>query len=227
MYDTISWDISLAFPPEFLTLHQYMIHCQRSFIMFTGIITETGTIAQISRSKIAIRASRALLRKLGIGDSIAVDGTCLTIAAKDRTSFTADMMTETARRTALLGLRRGNAVNLEIPTTPTSLLSGHIVHGHIDCTGVLKNIRQSGTNHIFSISLPRTFTRYIVEKGSIAVNGISLTVIDVGASSFTVGIIPHTWKTTTFHKLRVGASVNIETDIIGKYMEKLVSKHKV
>ncbi len=195
--------------------------------MFTGIITETGTIAQISRSKIAIGASHALLHKLYIGDSIAVDGACLTIFEKDDESFTADIMAETVRCTSLGSLRLGNAVNLEIPATPTSLLSGHIVHGHIDCAGVLKNIRQNGTSHICSISLPRTFTRYIVEKGSIAVNGISLTVIDVGASSFTVGIIPHTWKTTTFHKLRVGASVNIETDIIGKYMEKLVSKHKV
>lgn len=193
--------------------------------MFTGIITETGTIANVSRSKIAIRASRAVLRTLDHGTSIAVDGACLTVIAKNKSSFAADIMPETMRRTTLGRLRRGDTVNLELPATPSSLLSGHIVQGHIDGIGTLKQIKIESDSHIFSISVPRTLARYIVEKGSVTVNGVALTVIDVRASEFTVSIIPHTWKMTMIHTLKPNDHINIEVDVLGKYIEKLIRKH--
>lgn len=193
--------------------------------MFTGIITEMGTVMQISRTKIAIRASGILLRKLDIGTSIAVDGACLTVVKNDRGSFVANVMPETTRRTTLQKLCSGDAVNLELPATPSSFLSGHIVQGHVDGMATVKKIGKDGTSHVLTIELPESLARFVVEKGSVAVNGISLTIIDVGTSSFTVGIIPHTWKTTNLHALKTGNQVNVETDIMAKYIEKIMKKH--
>ncbi len=188
--------------------------------MFTGIITETGTVADVSRSDISIRASGLFLRKLKSGTSVSVDGACLTVTAKNKSSFTADIMPETKRRTTLGNLRRGDTVNLELPATPNSFLSGHIVQGHVDGTGVVTKMRKEGASYILSFSCPRPLARSVVEKGSIALNGVSLTVIDAGASGFTVGIIPHTWQVTALHKLKRGGRVNIETDVLAKYAEK-------
>jgi len=195
--------------------------------MFTGIITETGTVASVSRSNIAIRVSTPFVRKLRRGTSVAVDGACLTVVAKDARSFTADIMPETQKRTALGALRRHDTVNLELPATPSSFLSGHIVQGHVDGTGVLEKIRKEGTSHILSFSVPRSLARSVIEKGSIALNGISLTVINASVSGFTVGIIPHTWKTTALHKLKRGGRVNVETDILAKYVEKIIKQRSL
>ncbi|TSC86585.1 MAG: riboflavin synthase [Parcubacteria group bacterium Gr01-1014_8] len=195
--------------------------------MFTGIITHTGTISRTSPSKIAIRADRDFVQKLGYGTSVSVGGVCLTVISKNSDSFSADIMPETARRTTLGSLHRGDLVNLEHPATPLSFLSGHIVQGHIDGIGTLRQIRAHKMGWIVSIASPAALLRYIVAKGSIAVNGISLTVIGRGRSYFTVGIIPHTWKTTTFHELAQGSSVNIEVDVLAKYVETFVRDRRI
>ena len=195
--------------------------------MFTGIITHRGTVTDKSRSKITIRTSRRLLHKLHTGASISVDGACLTVVAKKKNSFSADIMPETAKRTILGNLERGASVNLELPATLATFLSGHVVQGHIDGLGTLKEIRKHGTQYTLSIAVPRTLSRYIVPKGSVAINGISLTVIEAQSSRFTVGIIPHTWDVTMLHELVPGNRVNIEMDVLAKYIEKFVRKHSV
>lgn len=195
--------------------------------MFTGIITETGSVDHASRSKIIVMAKRNILRKLDRGASISVDGACLTVVSKGAGSFAADIMRETARRTILSRLQHGAKVNLELPTTPSSLLSGHIVQGHIDGIGRLKEMHTRGMDRILSFHIPKTLSRYIVEKGSIAVNGISLTVIKAIRLDFTVGIAPHTWNTTMLHELLLGDCVNVEVDVLAKYVEKFIKKYSV
>jgi len=166
------------------------------------------------------------LKKLAHGGSIAVDGTCLTVVSKTADSFSADIMPETVERTTLGKMKRDDEVNLELPATPTTFLSGHVVQGHVDGIGKVKNIRARGTSHIVEIAVPRALMPYIVPKGSVAVNGVSLTVISVSASGFTVGIIPHTWEETAFSHLSPGSQVNIETDVFAKYAEKLIKAKK-
>ncbi len=197
---------------------------ESGLFMFTGIITHTGKVADASRSKIKIRASLHLMRKLDRGASISVNGTCLTVAAKDRNSLTADVMPETRGRTNLQYLKRGKLVNLELPTTPNSFLSGHLIQGHIDGIARLQHVTRKDTGHILKFSFSHTLSKYVVEKGSIAVDGIALTVIEVKRSYFSVGIIPHTWEATAIHTMRVGDAANIEVDIIAKYVEKLLRK---
>jgi riboflavin synthase len=194
--------------------------------MFTGIITHTGTVAKISRSDIVVRAPRDILRSLKSGGSIAVDGACLTVTKKPANSFFADVMPETLERTNSGSLTAKSIVNLELPATPKTFLSGHIVQGHVDAIGIIKEIKKEKNQYTLFISIPRRFSRYIISKGSIAVNGVSLTVIDVKKNSFSVGIIPHTWKSTMFHTLKPKAKVNIEVDILAKYMEKLLSNSR-
>ncbi len=192
--------------------------------MFTGIITHTGKVADIFRSEIKIRTSNSLMRKLDTGTSISVNGICLTVTEKKNDSFTADVMPETRVRTNVRYLKRGKLVNLELPTTPNSFLSGHLVQGHIDGTVRLEHIIKKETSRILKFSLPPMLSKYVVEKGSIAVDGIALTVVEAKRSYFRVGIIPHTWHTTAIHELRVSDAANIEVDSIAKYVEKLMQK---
>jgi len=180
--------------------------------MFTGIITETGTLESRTRSRVAIRASRGFVRALTIGTSVSVSGVCLTVVEKGRGFFLADIMPETVRRTTLGTLRKGDHSNLELPATPASFLSGHIVQGHVDGVGVVKKITREGNSHILSIEVIPSIARQIAEKGSIAVDGISLTVISTRRSGFTVGIIPHTKKMTTLRSVKKGDTVNIEIE---------------
>ena len=193
--------------------------------MFTGIITETGVVANVSRANIAIRASAPFVRKLRYGASVAVDGACLTVVAKDARSFTADIMPETQKRTVIGALRRGDTVNLELPATPSSFLSGHIVQGHIDGIGTVKKILKKSPSHIFSFSVLPSIARYIVTKGSVAIQGVSLTVISVRSTTFTVGVIPHTFRGTAMRQLVPGDSVNIEVDVLAKYVKRFAQKH--
>ena len=195
--------------------------------MFTGIIEETGKVVSARKgrrsSALAIEG-RVILEDLKIGDSVSVNGVCLTVSGFEPDCFTADVMSETLSRSDLGSLRPGSGVNLERAMPADGRFGGHIVSGHIDGTGVLANIREDGDAIWLTIRAAKEITRLIVEKGSICVDGISLTVAGVREDSFDVSIIPHTAKVTTLARKKVGDSVNLENDIIGKYVEKLLSR---
>ena len=188
--------------------------------MFTGIIEEVGALERLAGGEIAIRAKK-VLEDVALGDSIAVDGICLTVTRFDAAHFTADVMPETVRRTSLAELRRGSRVNLERALTLKSRLGGHIVSGHIDGAGTIAAMREEGNAILLTVRASADILRYIVEKGSVALDGISLTVASVGAADFTVSLIPHTREITNLREKRMGSRLNIETDILGKYVEKL------
>ena len=194
--------------------------------MFTGIIEALGTVSAIERAdehaRLTVSAADGLFGDARIGDSIAVNGTCLTIVEKSGSSVSFDAMYETMRKTALGHLAAGDPVNLERAMAAGGRFDGHIVQGHVDATGSIASIRQVDNSYMIYIDVPRDMMRYIVRKGSIAVDGISLTVVDAEDRTFSVGIIPHTWTATNLSSKRAGDPVNIETDIIGKYVEKLV-----
>ena len=190
-------------------------------IMFTGIITHLGKVKNHKNSHLII-SCKTLINKLVKGESIAVNGVCLTITKQNSRSLTVDIMGETYTKTALSQLNSGDLVNLELPATPTTFLSGHIVQGHVDGVGRIKQIKQDKSGKRLTVAIPQNIARYVVEKGSIAVNGISLTIIQAvphqAGAAFTVGIIPYTWRHTMLKNVKVGDNVNIETDIIGKYV---------
>lgn len=192
--------------------------------MFTGIITNLGKLQSQQGAVFTFKASPAFCRKISKGTSIAVNGTCLTAVRKTRQSFTVEIMPETLQRTMLGKLQAGDLVNLELPATAQTFLSGHILTGHIDGTGRIKKIIRSGNSKVMTIAISPLLSKYLVPKGSINVNGISLTVILVKPGWFTVGIIPHTWHQTMLPNVRVGDAVNIEVDILAKYLEKLSGK---
>lgn len=190
--------------------------------MFTGIITNLGKISAIEGKKLKIETYKQLPGRIMIGDSISVNGICLTVTETNKKTFAVEFMPETENRTNLKYLKVGNLVNLELPVTPTSFLSGHILQGHVDSLGRLESIKIEGNSRILKFSFPNNFFKYLVEKGSIAVNGISLTVIQTGRNFFTCGIIPHTWENTMLKNLKKGDFVNLEADILAKYLERLV-----
>lgn len=191
--------------------------------MFTGIITHTGKFAGKKGEIFSFRTEESMCKKLVLGSSIAVNGVCLTVCKKPlKTSFSVAVMPETIKKTMLGILQKGDLVNLELPMTPESFFAGHIVQGHIDDTGVVAGIAPEGKSRILEISVSSEVGKYIVEKGSVALNGISLTVIKAGKTYFTVGIIPHTWINTMLQKIKIGDLVNIETDILAKYIKKLI-----
>ncbi len=191
--------------------------------MFTGIITNLGEVVNKSGNKLIIKTDRNLINKLSKGTSIAVNGICLTVVNSLEDSFSIDFMPETEKKTNIKYLQIGSIVNLELPATADSFLSGHIVQGHIDEVAKLETITKEGNSYILKFSIPKNISKYIVEKGSIAVNGISLTVIDIEDKFFTVGIIPHTWDKTMLHTIKSGDYVNIEIDVLAKYVEKLLN----
>lgn len=194
--------------------------------MFTGIVEEVGRVREIVRLDSSAQVSIAattVLEGTNLGDSIAVNGVCLTVTAMDAGGFRADAMPETLARTTLGSLRASDEVNLERALLPTTRLGGHIVSGHIDGVARIASVRTDGSAHVMSIDAPSEMLRYIVQKGSIALNGISLTVAAVAHDSFTVSIIPHSFAHTTLHNLTVGSRVNIECDIVGKYVERLIT----
>lgn len=190
--------------------------------MFTGLVTHVGTVASRKNRAITVRAPRGLLRSLKKGGSVSVSGICLTAIAAGRSAFTAHLMKETVKRTNVQTLAKGSLVNLELPARAISFLSGHLVQGHIDGTGRLQSVAKNDSNHMLTFSIPRSLSKYVVEKGSIAVNGVSLTVSEVAQSHFTVGVIPHTWAHTMLHTINVGGFINIEVDILAKYVKKLL-----
>ena len=190
--------------------------------MFTGIIEETGRLKSLRRGKIRI-GCRLVLEGLKAGDSISTNGICLTVTKFDGESFSADVMPETIKRTSLEELTFGSKVNLERALRVGDRLGGHIVIGHVDGVGRIVSIRAEGNAHVFEIECDRAMLRQTVEKGSIALDGMSLTVMNVSLNSFSVSLIPHTMSATNFVEKKVGSLVNIETDLIGKYVERLMS----
>ena len=193
--------------------------------MFTGIIEKVGKIKKINKlskgAEITIEAGN-LLDDVKIGDSIAVNGVCLTVTSMSGTLFTADVMAETLRRSSLGELSSGDGVNLERAMSLQGRFGGHIVSGHIDGTGVIENFEKEDNAVWVSIKADSSILRLIVEKGSIAIDGISLTVAYVDKERFKVSVIPHTGEETTLLKKKRGAVVNLENDIIGKYVERLL-----
>lgn len=192
--------------------------------MFTGIITHLGKVTEKTSSSLVIEPEKGLLKKFEKGISISVNGICLTVVAFDKKTFTINYMPETAKKTNIGELAVGSLVNLELPATGDTFLSGHIVQGHVDGVGMIRTIKKEGNSYIFRFTIPQKLTKYIVEKGSITVNGISLTVIEIDKDVFTVGIIPHTWDRTMLHTAKTGEKVNIEVDVLAKYIEKLVQR---
>lgn len=194
--------------------------------MFTGIIEELGVVSGIEPLHEAVRLSiqgPEVAVGSKAGDSIAVNGVCLTVVTNKRGVFTADVMLQTLANTALGGLQRGSKVNLERAVTPATRLGGHIVQGHVDGTAEILSRTPSEHWELVKFALPAELDRYLVAKGSITVDGISLTVADIDESSFTVSLIPETLARTTLGFKQPGDTVNLEVDVIAKYVEKMVS----
>lgn len=192
--------------------------------MFTGIIEEIGEIENIQRgsqSAVLHICCHHVLQDAKVGDSIAVNGVCLTVTTRGEKSYTADVMTETLNRSSLGDLKRGSRVNLERAMPADGRFGGHIVAGHIDGTGTIQSISKDEMAVWYKIQASPEILRYVVEKGSIAIDGISLTVAKVSEQDFSVSVIPHTRANTVLVDRGVGDRVNLETDIIGKYVEKL------
>ncbi len=192
--------------------------------MFTGLIEEVGTVERLTprggTADLVIRAAR-ILTGVAVGDSIAVNGPCLTVTALGDGTFTAQAVAETLRRTNLGAAARGTRVNLERALSLGDRLGGHLVQGHIDATGTVTAVRGGRDNAEITVSHPSALGRYVAEKGSVAMDGVSLTVAAIGAGMFTVSIIAHTLASTTLGGLRPGDTVNLEMDVIAKYVERL------
>ena len=195
--------------------------------MFTGIVEDRGTVTEIKRrakeSALTFRANRIDPREIVMGESIAVNGACLTVTSLGDSTFTVDASRETLSRTNLGKLRPGSMVNLERSLRVGDRMGGHMVSGHVDGVGSVKSKKKRGASVEFRFTAPGQVMKYIVEKGSVAIDGVSLTVNAVEEGEFTVNIIPYTLAETTFGALRAGKPVNIECDVIGKYVEKLMT----
>jgi riboflavin synthase len=196
-------------------------------VMFTGIITELGKVSQLKISESGAEftiAAPKTAKGLKLGDSVAINGACHTVVRKTPTAFTVQSIPETLQRTSLGTLAQGSRVNLERPLRAGGSLDGHIVTGHIDTTAQIVKITPQGNSHLFEFAVSASIARLLVEKGSVALDGISLTVIKATKSRLTVGIIPHTLAVTTLGDRRVGDLVNLEADILAKHVAKLTNK---
>ena len=194
--------------------------------MFTGLVAELGTVQRLARQGNSYHltvGAKKVLENLKIGDSVAVNGACLTVVRMDDSGFTADVMPETVRLTNIGSLQPGSKVNLERTLRLCDGLDGHIVSGHVEGLGTIYEQRPEGIAVVVTISTPPELLKYIIKKGSIAIDGISLTVTEVTDTSFSVSLIPHTAKETTLGLKKVGDSVNLETDILGKYVERMLT----
>lgn len=195
--------------------------------MFTGIVEELGTVKRMERGSNSCQLSilaKKVLEDVKLGDSIAINGVCLTVTSFDQDNFGADMMAETLAKTNLKNLGIGQRVNLERATRLGDRMGGHLVQGHVDAVGTIVEQQKVDIAQIIRISAPEELLHYLVAKGSVAIDGISLTVVEVLADSFTVSIIPHTAKMTTLGFKKPGDTVNLESDIIGRYVEKLLRR---
>ncbi|NUR06119.1 MAG: riboflavin synthase [Nocardioidaceae bacterium] len=194
--------------------------------MFTGIVEELGVVEALEDQGDAVRLTVRgphVTVDARLGDSISVNGCCLTVAARDGETFTADVMRESLDKTSLGALQPGGRVNLERAVTPQTRLGGHIVQGHVDGTGAVVRRQPSEHWEVVEVSLPADLARYVVAKGSIAVDGISLTVVEAGPDRFTVSLIPETLARTTLGLKEPGDPVNLEVDVVAKYVERLLA----
>jgi len=195
--------------------------------MFTGIIEELGRIREVEKrgedARIIIEA-RTVTADSAEGDSISVNGVCLTALDVQPDSFAADVSKETLLRSTLGSLRAGSAVNLERAVTPATRLGGHIVQGHVDARGKFLGFESHGESWTFRIAYPKEIARYLVFKGSVAVEGISLTIANLTDEYFEIAVIPKTWEATNFSQLKPGAEVNLEVDVIAKYVERILTR---
>lgn len=194
--------------------------------MFTGLIEEIGTVRSLTRGTVGrlVVASGKIAGEVAIGDSVAVNGACLTVTSISGGEIAFDAVPETLSRTTMGDLRPGDKVNLESSLRAGAPIGGHFVQGHVDGVGVVESSRTLGESQVIRIGAPGEVLRYVVEKGSIAVDGISLTVASCDRSGLTIAVIPHTLKATTLDAKRAGDKVNLEADILGKYVEKLLGR---
>ena len=190
--------------------------------MFTGLVADLGTVAAVDASQAGVRLTVRTALELTEGDSVAVNGVCLTATSLPDGAFTADVMQETLRRSSLGALEEGSKVNLELPLRADDRLGGHFVQGHVDGLGTIWDVREEGFSHVVTIGAPPEIMRYVIEKGSIAVDGVSLTVSGLGEDWLQVSLIPETLERTTLGEATTGATVNLEVDVLAKYIERLV-----
>ena len=191
--------------------------------MFTGIVEEVGSVATLGDNRLVVRASK-VMDDLKMGDSISINGACMTVVDLDSGGFGVDVSPETLRRTSLGRLDAGHKVNLERPLAVSDRLGGHMVQGHVDATGRITSMRSEGDCFILRVGNPKRLGHYIVEKGFIAVDGISLTVVKRGSSSFTLSVIPYTLQNTNLQDKGPGDRVNLEADILAKYVESILAR---
>ncbi len=193
--------------------------------MFTGLVKELGKIVKITpnnEGKEFTIASKSLIKEIGIDDSVAVNGCCQTVVAFDKETFTVQAVHVTLEKTTFSTLKTGDEVNLELALRLSDRLGGHLVQGHVNGVGSLQSVTRKGKNYILRIRGPENLSKYIVKEGSIAIEGISLTVADKKANDFEVSIIPHTWENTILRNRKVGDGLNLEIDILAKYVESIL-----
>lgn len=197
--------------------------------MFTGLIEEVGSIKSVNTFgggiKLTIEAKN-ILNDIKTGDSININGACQTVVSFDEKSFTVEAVEETLKKTNLGFLKSGSKVNLESSLTLNKKLSGHFVLGHVDSTGKISSVEKLSSSILLSISYPVKFSNYVINVGAITVNGVSLTIARFNKNAFTVSVIPHTWQETNLQFLKVGDEVNLEFDILGKYVAKILGKEE-
>jgi riboflavin synthase len=193
--------------------------------VFTGLVADLGTVSEVEATAdgVRLRVATELAAELGEGDSVAVNGVCLTAVSADAEGFTAEVMNETLRRSSLAEVASGRQVNLELPLRAQDRLGGHVVQGHVDGVGAVSAVEDDGFARVVTIDAPPGLLRYVVEKGSIAVDGVSLTVASVSADTFAVSLIPETLERTNLGAAAPGTPVNLEVDVLAKYVEKLVT----
>jgi riboflavin synthase len=194
--------------------------------MFTGLVADKGTVTAVDATADGVRLAvrTALAPEISEGDSVAVNGVCLTATAIAGGAFSADVMRETLRRSSLAEVAEGAPVNIELPLRASDRLGGHVVQGHVDGLGTIRAITEDGFSRVVEVAAPAETLRYVVEKGSIAVDGISLTVASVTDDSFSVALIPETLERTNLGAASPGQPVNLEVDVLAKYVEKLVTR---
>ena len=195
--------------------------------MFTGLVQDLGTVASVQDTDdgVRLRLRTTLAGDVREGDSVAVNGVCLTATGIADGAFAADVMHETLRRSSLAGVEPGGSVNLELPLRAADRMGGHVVQGHVDGVGSVLEVRADGFARIVVVTAPVELLRYVVEKGSIAIDGVSLTVASVSDAQFTVSLIPETLARTTLGATEPGSRVNLEVDIMAKYAEKMLGAH--